>query len=51
MCHNNQDKIPKKYEDQVNRLDAYADQVLYYVRAEHASKIIGLIRTNQVGCE
>lgn len=38
MCHNNQDKIPKKYEDQVNRLDAYADQVLYYVRAEHASK-------------
>lgn len=38
MCHNNQDKILKKYEDQVNRLDAYADQVLYYVRAEHASK-------------
>lgn len=38
MCHNNQDTIPKKYQDQVNRLDAYADQVLYYVRAEHASK-------------
>ena len=37
MCHNNRDVIPRKYADQVARLDAYADQVLYYVRAEHAS--------------
>lgn len=30
MCHNNRDVIPRKYEEQVARLDAYADQVLYY---------------------
>ena len=26
MCHNNRDVIPRKYEEQVARLDAYADQ-------------------------
>lgn len=38
MAHNNPEKMPRKYMEQINRLDAYADQVLYYVRAEHASE-------------
>ena len=46
MCHNNRDVIPRKYEEQVARLDAYADQVLYYVRAEHASADYRFAETN-----
>ena len=46
MCHNNRDVIPRKYEEQVARLDAYADQVLYYVRAEHAAADYRFAETN-----
>lgn len=46
MSHNNRDVIPRKYADQVARLDAYADQVLYYVRAEHASADYRFAETN-----
>lgn len=36
MCHNDRDAIPGQIHMQVRRLDEYAEQVLYYVRAEHA---------------
>ncbi|MDO5382227.1 MAG: sensor histidine kinase [Eubacteriales bacterium] len=36
MCHNDRDVIDKKYIRQINRLDDYADRILYYVRAENA---------------
>lgn len=38
MCHNNRDVLDSKYETQIRRLDNYTDQVLYYVRSEHAHK-------------
>lgn len=38
MCHNNKGNIEKKYIKQIKRLDNYTEQVLYYVRLEHAEK-------------
>ena len=38
MLHNNKNNISSKMVDQVNRLDNYVDQVLFYVRAENAEK-------------
>lgn len=38
MCHNHRDALAPKYETQIRRLDSYTDQVLYYVRSEHAHK-------------
>ncbi len=38
MCHNNRELQAKKYMEQIRRLDRYTDQVLYYVRSEHAEK-------------
>lgn len=38
MCHNHQDVLETKYVRQIRRLDALTTQVLYYVRAENASK-------------
>lgn len=38
MCHNNKGSIEKKYVKQIKRLDNYTEQVLYYVRSEHAEK-------------
>lgn len=38
MCHNNREHISRKYIEQVNRLDDFADQILYYVRSEQASE-------------
>lgn len=38
MIHNNKNNISSKMVDQVNRLDNYVDQVLFYVRAENAEK-------------
>lgn len=37
-CHNNQDKYNKDLIEQVNRLDNYIDQILYYVRSENTEK-------------
>ncbi len=37
MCHNHQE-IDKKVLEQIKRLDNYVEQVLYYVRSEHAEK-------------
>lgn len=36
MCHNNKDVLDKRFAEQLRRLDAYTEQVLYYVRCEHA---------------
>lgn len=36
MCHNNKDILDKRFAEQLRRLDAYTEQVLYYVRCEHA---------------
>ncbi|MBQ7944047.1 MAG: sensor histidine kinase [Lachnospiraceae bacterium] len=36
MCHNNKDMMDKRFAEQLRRLDAYTEQVLYYVRCEHA---------------
>lgn len=33
MTHNSKETLPKKYTTQINRLDNYIDQVLYYVRS------------------
>ncbi len=38
MIHNNKNNISSKMVNQVNRLDNYVDQVLFYVRAENAEK-------------
>ncbi|MCI8408435.1 MAG: HAMP domain-containing histidine kinase [Lachnospiraceae bacterium] len=38
MCHNNKGSVEKKYIKQIKRLDNYTEQVLYYVRSEHAEK-------------
>lgn len=38
MCHNNKGILEKKYIEQIKRLDNYTEQVLYYVRSEHAEK-------------
>ncbi|MDE7426005.1 MAG: sensor histidine kinase [Lachnospiraceae bacterium] len=38
MCHNNKGNLEKKYIKQIKRLDNYTEQVLYYVRSEHAEK-------------
>lgn len=38
MCHNDREHIDKKFLTQVERLDDYADKVLYYVRSENAEK-------------
>lgn len=38
MCHNHQDVLESKYVRQIRRLDALTTQVIYYVRAENASK-------------
>ena len=38
MCHNDREHIDKKFLAQVERLDDYADKVLYYVRSENAEK-------------
>ncbi|MDE6627382.1 MAG: sensor histidine kinase [Lachnospiraceae bacterium] len=46
MCHNHQDALDKKYISQIKRLDRYIDQVLYYVRAEHAEKDYRIKKTD-----
>ena len=38
MCHNNREMLDRKYMEQIRRMDQYTDQVLYYVRSEHAEK-------------
>lgn len=38
MCHNDGEKFSKKYVEQIRRLDQYTDQILYYVRSEHAEQ-------------
>lgn len=36
MCHN--DKMDKKYVEQIKRIDDYTEQVLYFVRSENAKE-------------
>lgn len=38
MTHNHKNIIEKRYIEQINRLDNYTDQILYYVRSENAEK-------------
>ncbi len=38
MNHNNKNKIDKRYEEQINKIDNYVDQILYFVRSENAEK-------------
>lgn len=38
MCHNNKDLLDGRFVKQLRRLDQYTEQVLYYVRSEHASQ-------------
>lgn len=38
MTHNEEIPLPKKYMEQVGLLDRLVDQILYYVRAEHAQQ-------------
>lgn len=38
MCYNNKGAMDKKYVEQIKRLDNYTEQILYYVRSEHAEK-------------
>lgn len=46
MCHNHHATIDKKYLNQINRLDNYVDQVLYYVRSNDAEKDFLIKKTN-----
>lgn len=38
LIHNNQEKIDKRYVEQIRKLNNYIDQILYYVRSENAEK-------------
>ncbi len=38
MTHNYKENLPKKYITQINRLDNYIDQVLYYVRSNNSEE-------------
>ncbi len=38
MTHNSKESLPKKYISQINRLDNYIDQVLYYVRSNNSEE-------------
>lgn len=38
MTHNSKENLPKKYITQINRLDNYIDQVLYYVRSNNSEE-------------
>ena len=38
MCHNHKDNMDEKYAEQLRKLDSYTEQVLYFVRSEHAEK-------------
>lgn len=38
MTHNSKENLPKKYTTQINRLDNYIDQVLYYVRSNNSEE-------------
>lgn len=38
MCHNHKDSIDKRYVEQIRKIDNYTEQVLYFVRSEHAEK-------------
>ena len=38
MSHNQKNKIDKRYEEQIKRIDDYVDQILYFVRSENAEK-------------
>lgn len=38
LTHNNQNKIDKRYIEQIIKLDNYIDQILYYVRSENTEK-------------
>ncbi len=38
LINNNQEKIDKRYVEQIRKLDNYIDQILYYVRSENAEK-------------
>lgn len=46
MCHNHHNEIDKKYLNQINKLDNYVDQVLYYVRSNDAEKDFLIKKTN-----
>lgn len=47
MCHNHKDKISNKFINQAKRIDAYLDQILYYVRSNSAEKDL-LIKENSL---
>ena len=38
MCHNHRDELGERSLEQLSRIDAYTDQVLYYARSENAEK-------------
>ncbi len=38
MCHNHKNDISKRYVEQIRKIDKFTEQVLYYVRSEHAEK-------------
>lgn len=46
MCHNHHNEIDKKYLNQINKLDNYVDQVLYYVRSNDVEKDFLIKKTN-----
>lgn len=50
MAHNNKDKFDKKTLDQIKRIEASVEQVLYYVRSENAEKdyLINQVSLNKV---
>ena len=46
MSHNQKNKIDKRYEEQIKRIDDYVDQILYFVRSENAEKDYLIKETN-----
>ena len=46
MNHNQKNKIDKKYEEQIRKIDNYVDQILYFVRSENAEKDYLIKETN-----
>lgn len=46
MNHNQKNKLYKRYEEQIRKIDSYVDQILYFVRSENAEKDYLIKETN-----
>lgn len=46
LSHNNKNQVDTKYITQLKRMDNYLEQILYYIRSEHAEKDYLITKSN-----